>query len=91
MVVFVAVGDDAADDVLAALDQPGKIWEHQIDEPLRVQMERKVRDWPPRISAYDVYLQYQAKGAKDWTACKTWDPIIVNRDIVAGQFSEAAE
>ena len=56
------------------------IWEHQIDEPLRVQMERKVRDWPPRISAYDVYLQYQAKGAKDWTACKTWDPIIVNRD-----------
>lgn len=56
------------------------IWVHQLGEPLLVQMERLVRDWPPRISAYDVYLEYQAKGAKDWTACKTWDPIIINHD-----------
>lgn len=56
------------------------IWVHQVEQPLLVQMERLVRDWPPRISAYDVYLEYQAKGAKDWTACKTWDPIIINHD-----------
>jgi hypothetical protein len=56
------------------------IWVHQLEQPQLVQMERLVRDWPPRISAYDVYLEYQAKGAKDWTACKTWDPIIINHD-----------
>ena len=56
------------------------IWVPQVTEPGLVEMSRTVRSWPPRISAYDLYLDYQAKGAKDWTACKTWDPIIVNRD-----------
>jgi hypothetical protein len=56
------------------------IWVHQLEQPLLVQMERLVRDWPPRISAYDVYLEYQAKGARAWTACKTWDPIVINHD-----------
>jgi hypothetical protein len=56
------------------------IWVHQQAQPQLVQMERVVRDWPPRISAYDVYLEYQAAGAKSWTACKTWDPIVINRE-----------
>lgn len=56
------------------------IWVHQVEQPGMVQMSRTVRDWPPRISAYDVYLEYQAKGAREWTKCKTWDPLIINRD-----------
>lgn len=56
------------------------IWVHQVEQPGMVEMSRTVRDWPPRISAYDVYLEYQAKGAKGWTACKTWDPIIINHE-----------
>jgi hypothetical protein len=39
-----------------------------------------VRTWPPRISAYDIFLEYRAIGARDWTACETWDPIIISRD-----------
>ena len=56
------------------------IWAAQVEQAGLVELSRTVRDWPPRISAYDVYLEYQAKGAKDWTACKTWDPIVINRD-----------
>ncbi|RVU43316.1 hypothetical protein [Rubrivivax rivuli] len=56
------------------------IWVPQQAQPQLVQMERVVRDWPPRISAYDVYLEYQAQGAKSWTPCKTWDPIVISRE-----------
>jgi hypothetical protein len=56
------------------------IWVTQVAQPGQVEMSRTVRAWPPRISAYDIYLEYQAKGARDWTACKTWDPIIINHD-----------
>lgn len=56
------------------------IWATQVQQPLQVEMSRTVRLWPPRISAYNVYLEYQAKGATAWTACKTWDPIIISRD-----------
>ena len=56
------------------------IWVTQVAQPGQVEMSRTVREWPPRISAYDVYLEYQGKGASGWTACKTWDPIIISRD-----------
>ena len=56
------------------------IWATQVQQPGQVEMSRTVRQWPPRISAYNVYLEYQAKGATVWTACKTWDPIIISRD-----------
>ena len=39
-----------------------------------------LRTWPPRISAYDIFLEYRASGARDWTSCDTWDPIIISRD-----------
>ncbi len=56
------------------------IWVQQLQQPEMVQFERVVRAWPPRISAYDVYLDYRLKGARDWTACKTWDPIVISRE-----------
>jgi hypothetical protein len=56
------------------------IWVQQQQLPELVQFERIVRAWPPRISAYDVYLEYRLKGARDWTACNTWDPVVINRD-----------
>lgn len=57
------------------------IWQPQTAQPQLVEMARTVRQWPPRMSAYDVYLEYKPKGiSRDWTACRTWDPIIVNRD-----------
>ena len=45
-----------------------------------VQLDRNVRTWPPPISAYDIFLEYRPVGGRDWTACETWDPIVINRD-----------
>lgn len=56
------------------------IWAQTQSLPGLVEFQRYARSWPPRISAYDVYLDYRLKGAREWTACKTWDPIIINRD-----------
>lgn len=56
------------------------IWVPQVGQPDLVEMARVVRIWPPRISAYDVFLDYQAKGSEGWTACKTWDPIVINHE-----------
>ncbi len=56
------------------------IWVQQVQMPDEVLFSRIQRDWPPRISAYDVYLEYRAKGARDWTRCNTYDPIIINRE-----------
>lgn len=56
------------------------IWVQQLQQPDMVRFERVVRGWPPRISAYDVYLEYRLKGARDWTSCNTYDPIIINRE-----------
>jgi hypothetical protein len=56
------------------------IWVQQVQQPDEVLFSRIQRDWPPRISAYDVYLEYRAKGARDWTRCNTYDPVIINRE-----------
>ena len=56
------------------------IWVQQVQRADKVQFERIQRAWPPRISAYDVYLEYRVKGARDWTPCNTYDPIVINRE-----------
>lgn len=56
------------------------IWVQQVQNPDEVLFSRIQRDWPPRISAYDVYLEYRVKGARDWTKCNTYDPVVINRE-----------
>lgn len=56
------------------------IWVPSAPTPAQVEMTRASITFPPRISAYDILVEYRADKTNPWTQCDNWDPMIINRD-----------